>query len=118
MMNDVFQRCAVAGSCIIALLLLLPASAAFGSGAQAPDPAAPGTTAVVADPSNFGLTVSPTRLVVGPTDMATPQQVKVINLGSEALALEVSKRNFTGAPDGSMTFQDTADHSASEWVTT
>jgi hypothetical protein len=116
MMNDVFQRAAVAGLCVIALLV--PASAAFGSGAHAPDPAAPGTTAVTAtDPSDFSLTVSPTRLVVGPADNATPQQMKVINLGNQPLAIEVAKRDFTGAPDGTMVFQETAEHSASAWVT-
>jgi hypothetical protein len=114
MKNDVFQRCAVAASCVFALLV--PAPAAFGSGAQASDPAVTAPD-VAAGPSDFSLTVSPTRLVVGPTDLATPRQVKVINLGGEPLDIEVGKRDFTGAADGTLVFQEAATHSASEWVT-
>ncbi len=91
---------------VCSVLLWWPGSQAYGSEAQASDPS-----------SAFSLTISPTRLAVDAAHLDTVQQVKVINYGKSPLTVNVAKRNFVGAPDGTMQFQDTAPYSASEWVT-
>lgn len=69
------------------------------------------------DPGDFSLTVSPTRLAIGPRDIGSTQQVTLVNRGQASLAVTVQKRNFTVASDGSLRYQEDAPYAASSWVT-
>lgn len=82
------------------LLLVVPSSAAAADG----------------DPK-FSLAISPVRLVVGQSDVASTQEVQVINGGTEAMHVTVEKQNFVADRDGTLVFQETAPYSASDWVT-
>jgi hypothetical protein len=46
-----------------------------------------------------------------------PQPVQVANRGREPLDIEVGKRDFVQHPDGSLSFEENAPYSASNWVT-
>ncbi|MCW2749921.1 MAG: hypothetical protein JWR83_1031 [Aeromicrobium sp.] len=92
-----------------------------GSAAQAADPPSPSGTPTqtttygkVAD--KFSLTVSPTRLAVGPSHIGEVQKVLVVNRGESPLAVTVQKQDFTGGIDGSLKFTAHAPYSASDWV--
>jgi hypothetical protein len=85
---------------------------ASGSEAQASDSLASATA-----PPDFSLTISPTRLVLGPADTGTVQKIQVINNGQAPAAVTVEKRNFSGGADGTLVFQEAAPYSASDWVT-
>src|SRR5664279_593544 len=61
-------------------------------------PATPSTSSS-AVPSDFGLTVSPARLVIGPHDTAA-QEIRLINTGTVHQAVTVQKRNFSTGSDG------------------
>jgi len=110
----------------VALAVVLAAPLVSLPAAQASDSTTPtsttgsaglsGSAPDTADPSSFALTISPTRLVVGPGDVGAPQPIKVINGGSVPLAVTVQKRNFVGRPDGTLDFQEDAPYAASEWV--
>jgi hypothetical protein len=78
----------------------------------APVPAAAGP-----DRPAFSLTVSPTRLVVAGDALRDTQVIEVVNGGTRALDIHVSKRDFVGGPDGSLAFRDSAPYSASNWIT-
>ena len=69
------------------------------------------------DPSAFSLTISPTRLVVNPGQLAADQTFIVANRGSTPLTVTVSKTGFTSGPDGSPDYQQNAPYSAATWVT-
>jgi len=120
----------VRSSCALALALAAPLM--VGPQAQAADSAVSGSTvsastAPVPSPSfstsyrpsgsEFSLTVSPTRLVLGPADLETTAAILVVNRGTHPVSVTVSKRNFTGGMDGSLAFQAQAAYSASDWVT-
>ena len=111
---------ALAASVLMSLWLVGPAS---GSEVQASDPPAPvGISPTVSDThakarSKFSLTISPTRLVVGPADIGTVQRIRVVNGALSPMSVTVEKRNFVGGTDGTMVFQETAPYSASNWVT-
>ena len=96
-----------------ALMCLAPGVAV----AETPSPAPSTTTTYKTDPSGFALTVSPTRLVVGPGRVGSTQQVMVVNRGSTAVHVVVQKRNFTAGPDGSLTYRRDAPFAAADWVT-
>lgn len=64
----------------------------------------------------FSLTVSPTRLVVGPGQIGTDQRFEVINRGAETLDIVVEKANFTPNENGSLDFKPVAPYSASNWI--
>ncbi|MEV5968234.1 hypothetical protein AB0L70_41090 [Kribbella sp. NPDC051952] len=121
-MTDLFRRTAAYTACV--LLVGVPASlaqvsAAQGSGAQASDsprPAAPSTSYRPAQ-SEFSLTVSPTRLAIGPADLDKVAEILVVNRGDKAVTVNVLKQNFTGGADGALIFQQQAPYSASAWVT-
>ncbi|HEY3670643.1 MAG TPA: hypothetical protein VGN51_06905 [Acidimicrobiia bacterium] len=84
-------------------------SVALSSGSAASAAAPPAT--------DFSLSISPTRLVIGPDDAGTMQQMKVINGSSSPEHVTVQKRNFVGQADGTLKFQPTARYSASDWLT-
>jgi hypothetical protein len=106
-----------------AVLLCSLAPLAEGSGAPVPDPSGPSATRPPAATSyrpvddDFALTVSPTRLVIGPADIGNTAEIVVVNRGRAPLAVTVKKKNFTSSPDGSLVFQDDAPYAAADWVT-
>jgi hypothetical protein len=111
------------GAALVACALVSTWSVSIASGAEAQASAPPRSAAELAAPSTttapspFALTVSPTRLVVGPDDIAKTQQIKVSNSGQSALSVVAQKRNFVANVDGTLTYQDEAPYSASNWVT-
>jgi P pilus assembly chaperone PapD len=92
-----------------------------GTGASASAPPTPGTasgsTSYSPSGSAFSLTVSPTRLSIGPGDAAATHQILIVNRGSAPAPVTVEKRDFTAATDGSLDFQANAPYSASTWLT-
>lgn len=107
--------------CVLLLGWSMPP--AYGSEAKAPDPQGP----VVSEPtesvsyspvpSPFSLTISPTRLTLGPGDIGKASKVLVVNRGEDPMSVTVEKENFTGGLDGSLQFQKNSPFSASDWVT-
>lgn len=94
-----------------------------GAGTPTPDPVAPGNSAPTAVttyglmPSEFALTVSPTRLSIGQADIDSTQEVLVVNRGLALADITVQKRDFTAASDGSLSYQERAPYSAADWIT-
>jgi len=73
-----------------------------------------------ADPppaADFGLTVSPTRLVVGPDQINDVRHFTVSNRGTTPIDVEIGKRDFIANAQGTLLFQAHAAYSASNWVT-
>jgi hypothetical protein len=120
-MSTVFGRGAALASC--ALVLGWSAALANGSGAQASDPLATvsglptSSTSYGTVPAEFSLTVSPTRLVLGPADTGTASRILVVNRGRSPVSVTVQRRNFTGGTDGALVFRDDAPYAAAGWVT-
>jgi P pilus assembly chaperone PapD len=117
-MTSVFRRITAVVGCSFLLL----ASVAVGSGAQASGLAAAGassstTTTYRKLPTEFSLTISPTRLVIGQGDIAKKHEILVVNRGQDPLTVQVQKRNFFGAENGTLNFQQAAPYSASAWLT-
>lgn len=69
-----------------------------------------------AAPPAFSLTVSPTRLVLGPGQVGAEQRFEVINRGSQPIDVVVEKANFIPRENGSLQFRPTAPYSASNWI--
>ncbi len=67
-------------------------------------------------PSAFSITVSPARLVLGPSDADGVHPFAVVNRGQESVELQIQKRNFSPQPDGSMRFDPNAAYAAADWV--
>jgi len=65
----------------------------------------------------FSLSVTPTRLVVGPADLDTTQQLLVVNRGRSSMPVQVQKRNFVSMPDGTLHYQDDAPYGGADLVT-
>lgn len=104
-MNIATRRpAALAAGLVVAAALALPGAA----GAQ---------PRAVPAPPEFSLAISPTRLVVGQGDLATTQEVKVINGGTSTMHVDVDLQNFTANRDGALLFAQEAPYSASQWVT-
>jgi hypothetical protein len=114
-------------ACTVVFLCVAPfAGAAAAQADEAPSPApssapspvpTPGqTTTYQAVPDEFNLTVSPTRLIIGPDDAAGDHEVSVVNRGTAPLHVDVTTRSFVGGADGTLVFQDDAPYSAAEWV--
>jgi hypothetical protein len=120
-MTNMLQRGSAVATC--ALMFGWSAPLVSGSGANAPDPPSPtgepptNSTSYRPDPSEFSLTVSPTRLVVGPADIRSEPEILVVNRGHTEVEVTVQKRDFTGGTDGSLVFLKHAPYSASSWVT-
>jgi hypothetical protein len=79
-------------------------------------PFPPASAAPAAPAPAFSLTVTPTRLVVGPGQLTTDQRFEVINRGSATVDVVVQKANFTPNENGSLQFRPTAPYSASNWI--
>ncbi|HZG92303.1 MAG TPA: hypothetical protein VEZ42_19015 [Pseudonocardia sp.] len=85
---------------------------------ETPSPPPPSnSTSYKSNPDEFSLTVTPTRLIVGPDDIARTAESKVINTGQAAVPVIVQKRNFTAGTDGSLSYQDDAPYGAADWLT-
>lgn len=112
-------RSAALTSCF--LMFGWSAPLANGSEAHAPDPAVSASTTnptpYAPAPSDFSLTISPSRLVIGPADIGKVSGLSVVNRGRAAVPVTVRKRNFTAAPDGALNLQDKARYSAADWLT-
>ncbi|MCS5719733.1 hypothetical protein N1027_16490 [Herbiconiux sp. CPCC 205763] len=74
------------------------------------------TTTYQTVPDEFNLTVSPTRLIVGPDDTEKTHEVSVVNRGTAPVHVDMSAKSFVGGIDGTLVFQEDAPYSASEWV--
>lgn len=110
----VLRRSAVLSACVLLAGWSVPLAQA--SEAPAPPPPSNSTTYEL-NPDQFSLTVSPTRLVIGPADIARTAEIQVVNTGQAAVPVTVQKRNFTTGPDGSLRYQPDAPFGASDWVT-
>lgn len=107
-------------SCALVLALIAPVMVESRSNAADSTPPVPSpsvTTSYRPSGSEFSLTVSPTRLVLGPTDLDKSASILVVNRGTHPVAVTLQKRDFTGGRDGSLAFQKQAPYSASAWVT-
>ncbi|GAA2014291.1 hypothetical protein JL107_13835 [Nakamurella flavida] len=101
-----------------------PAAGPTAPGASA-RPSAPVTTTAPAAPSatfspsgeDFSLGISPPRMALTSQDVGVAKEVLVVNRGNLGARVQVDKRDFTGAADGSMVFTQGSDFSASDWVT-
>jgi hypothetical protein len=105
---------------LMSLWLVAPASGSVASASGPPTPVGStptGGTTYKQVASEFSLTVSPTRLVVGQKDIGKVQKVLVVNQGQSPVSVTVQKRSFTGGRDGALVFQENAPYSASNWVT-
>lgn len=112
-----FIRCcsALGLGALVILGTLSPGPAVADTPTPAPKPSA--STSYQLDPSQYSLTVSPTRLIVAPRDIETTQKLQVINRGQAPLAVTVQKRNFTASTDGSLNYQENAPYAAADWMT-
>ncbi|RFA10367.1 hypothetical protein B7R54_14990 [Subtercola boreus] len=114
---------ALAACTLVALLLALVGTAspaladtATPAATPTPTPSPTQTTTYNTLPTPFSLTVSPTRLALGPADAGTDHAINVVNRGEDALHIDVQKQSFVGAADGSLAFQADAPYSAIDWV--
>jgi hypothetical protein len=106
-----------AGTVLFCSFLLSSGSiAAHASATPTPIPSPDQTTTYQTVPDDFNLTVSPTRLIVGPEDTGKTQEVRVVNRGTAAVHVDVNAQSFVGGTDGSLVFQEDAPYSAAEWV--
>ncbi|GAA3135265.1 hypothetical protein [Streptosporangium carneum] len=90
---------------IVALLTAGVAVPAVGPGASgaAPRP-------------DFSLTVSPTRLLVGPEHIDRVQTFQVSNDGRLPIDIVVNRTSFTADKDGKIVFAEDAPYSAADWI--
>lgn len=113
------------GTVLAAVILSSGWSVPLALGSEAPAPTPPvsagdpskGSTTYDLTASEFSLTVSPTRLVVGPAELTRTSKILVVNRGQAAVPVTVQERNFIGGSDGSLTFQDDAPYAAGDWIT-
>ncbi len=119
MLITVARRGAAVSSCVlICLASSAVGSAAGAAGSTVPAPPGPSNSTSYSPLSTkFSLTISPTRLVIDRESAPKPQLITVVNRGGAPLAVTVEKRNFVGALDGTLQFQEKAPFSASNWLT-
>ena len=89
------------------------ASAPGSSGGSTPH----SSTSYSLSPQQFGLSISPTRLIISPADIEMTQQITVANRGQAPLTVTVDKRNFTTSATGSLDYQKDAPYGAASWLT-
>jgi P pilus assembly chaperone PapD len=124
-MTGIVRRSLALAGCLVVLAwssALDPGSAASAAGPTVePTPtttASPTTTtSYKLKSSDFALTISPTRIVFGPADAGTKQEIHVVNQGQDSLTVTAQKRNFSAGVNGSLNYQESAPYSASQWVT-
>jgi hypothetical protein len=92
-----------------------------GPGPSASAPAGDSTphssTSYSLAPQQFGLSISPVRLIVSPTDIDKTQQITVANRGQAPLTVTVETRNFTTSASGSLDYKKDAPYGAASWLT-
>ena len=120
-MITVLRRTAVISACVLLSGLSVPL--AHASGNRIPDPPPPGGTRPSSSttydllPSEFSLTLSPTRLIIGPADIGKVSEILVVNRGQAPIPVTVQEKNFTGGSDGALNYQDDAPYGAASWMT-
>lgn len=68
--------------------------------------------------AEFAIAINPVRLVIGQGDIGSTQKIDVVNHGSVPMVVNVQKREFLQATDGTLAYQDTATpYSAAGWIT-
>jgi hypothetical protein len=68
-------------------------------------------------PKEFGLSISPVRLIVSPSDIDKTQEITVANRGQAPLTVTVDTRNFTTSSSGSLDYKKDAPFGAASWLT-
>jgi hypothetical protein len=120
-MTTMLRRSSAVASCAIMLVWSAPLASGSEADTSAPPASTTGTptnsTSYRPAPSGFSITVSPTRLVIGPADIKSTAEILVVNRGRAPVQVNVQKRDFTGGTDGSLIFQEHAAYSASSWMT-
>jgi hypothetical protein len=115
----------LAACTVVGLLLTLVFAGEQGAGAATPtssipaSPTPPGpsqSTTYAPVASQFNLTISPTRLNVGPDSIGKPQTILAVNRGEASIHVTVSARSFTGSAEGALDFSTDAPYSAAKWV--
>lgn len=112
-------RGGVLAACTIAawaFLMVAGGGTAVADVVPDPSPRPSQTTTYDTVPEKFSLTVSPTRLVIGPDDAGQQHTIQVVNRGESPLHVDVQIQSFVGGIGGSLTFQDDAPYSAANWV--
>jgi hypothetical protein len=117
--TTVLRRCAVLSACVLLSgWSVPPAQASLGQAFGTPVPPPPSnSTTYELGPDQFSLTISPTRLTVGPDDVARTAEILVVNTGRAPVPVTVQRRNFTAGPDGSLRYQQDAPFAAADWLT-
>lgn len=103
------------GAVAAVVLAFVVAAPSVAMAAPTPTPAG-ASTSYRGESTPFALTVSPTRLLVGPDGRTQVQQVLVVNRGREPVAVTVQPRNFVAAADGSLSYQKDAPYAAADWL--
>ncbi len=114
-MTTVLRRAAVLAACVLLSGWSVPLASASENPTPAPAPPRQSTTYDLKN-SDFGLTVTPTRLAIGPADIGKVAEITIINRGRAPMSITVQKRNFTGSTDGSLDYQDDAPYGAASWM--
>ncbi len=110
------RRCATLAACVVMSgWWSVPLS--YAAETPVPHPSPSNSTTYTLSPDQFSLTISPTRLVVGPADIAKTAKFQVVNRGQAAVSVAVQVRNFTGGADGSLDFRNDAPYAAANWMT-
>jgi hypothetical protein len=73
-------------------------------------------TAQVADPPGFGLGITPTRVVIPPDQLLTPQTIRVVNIGASPLNVVVQTSDFTADRSGAIILRQGGPNSATTWI--
>ncbi len=100
--------CRTAGLVVSAVCSLIT-SGSTGSAWAQPGPSAPVVPA-------FSLKVSPTRLVITPSQAGDPQRFQVANTGRAGVDVAVTATSLEQHPDGSLSYPPAAPYSAAHWV--
>ncbi len=98
-----------AGGLVVSVLWSLTT---FGTAAPAWAQPEPSPSAAPA----FSLKVSPTRLVITPSQAGDAQHFQVANTGRAGVDVDVTTRSLEQHPDGSLSYPPAAPYSAAHWV--
>lgn len=109
------RLCATLAACVLMSGGSVPL--AYAAETPVPDPPPSNSTTYTLSPDQFSLTISPTRLVVSPADIAKTAKFQVVNRGQAAVSVAVQARNFIGGVDGSLDYRDDAPYAAASWMT-
>lgn len=105
-----------AGALVLCAFLVGAVSAPTPDPSATPTPSRSQTTTYDIKPEEFSLMISPTRLVIGPSETGDPHTVTVVNRGQAPVHVDVQVQSFTGGSDGSLIFAKDAPYSAAPWL--